>query len=617
MILRQSRGLKPTERLSVAEFAEKHLVNPEGRLRGRPLVLNAQQRGVVEAFDEPGIEFVALRSSAQAGKTVTLISLIAFHIAQDPATILMVLPAAVPMARDFSRERLDPLIQASPRLARIVYHRRSKSGSNSVTAKTFPGGSLSLGGATSAAQLASRAVRVLLLDEVSKYESEIRGEGDPVSLAIRRMATFVGRRRALLASTPSSPEHGDVRKDRISEWYERGDRRQWIVPCMHCQATARITWDDEDAFHVTYEPGKPETAAVVCHQCGSVWSETERKRSIEAGSWESTQSASDANTASFQLWSGETAWGNLPEIVSQREAAEKSSREGDISPLREWVQGTLGVPFDSTAVADLIPEISSLRRGLVARVGMGGQVPADAALVGAVDVQHDRLIGMACAVSATGKMWLLDWHESDGETGDPEDLSWVDMRDWFTERSIRRIACDSGDQTDTVYQVCQKAKWMRAGWYLIKGSGSQTAPIVRPPKVPDPIVQGGMTTGGKRIVSSRVRLRRELWTVGTYQAKASLYRQLALPADSPRAICPAGPQDWAHGCDWFRRRHADSIVSERLDERIVKTTGARRMWWRPLTRDNHGLDLLVYATHAARTVTQRPTRGRGNLRAVK
>ena len=614
------RGLAPTEKLSVAQFAEKHLVNPEGRLRGRPLLLNAQQRGVVEAFNEPGVEFVVLRSSAQAGKTVILISLIAYHIAQDPATVLMVLPAAVPMARDFSRERLDPLIQSSTKLSRIVYHRRSKAGSNSVTAKQFPGGSLALAGATSAAQLASRPVRVLLMDEVSKYESDIRGEGDPVSLGIRRMQTFVGRRRAMLTSTPASPEMGDVRADRITEWFDNGDRRYWIVTCPHCPKQSRITWDDQDSFHITYEPGKPATAAVVCPDCRKAWTEPERKRAIDSGAWSPSARAIDASIASFQLWSGETAWGNLPDIVRQREKAEAKSRDGDVSPLREWVQGTLGIPFDSSAVADLIPEISALRRGLLERVGQGGAVPSDALLVGAVDVQHDRLIGMAVAADSTGKLWLLDWHESDGETGDPDDPAWADMRKWFTARGVVRIACDSGDQTDTVYEVCQRPAWARAGWYLIKGSGTQTAAIVRPPKIPDPAVQGGMLTGGKRIVSSRVRLKRELWTVGTYQAKAALYRQLALPADSPRAICPAGAGDWKHGRDWFARRHADSIVSERLDERVVKTTGQIRLWWRPLSKDNHGLDLLVYSLHAYRTARQRSrprTRSRGNLRAVK
>jgi phage terminase large subunit GpA-like protein len=42
---------------------------------------------------------------------------------------------------------------------------------------------------------------VLFADEIDGYEVDLRGEGDPIELGIRRTATY-GNRKIVLASTP-------------------------------------------------------------------------------------------------------------------------------------------------------------------------------------------------------------------------------------------------------------------------------------------------------------------------------------------------------------------------------------------------------------------------------
>ena len=63
------------------------------------------------------------------------------------------------MAKDFAKNRLDPVIEASPSLREVVSKKRAKSGGNTILLKGYRGGAWRLVSANSAASLASRAVR--------------------------------------------------------------------------------------------------------------------------------------------------------------------------------------------------------------------------------------------------------------------------------------------------------------------------------------------------------------------------------------------------------------------------------------------------------------------------
>ena len=50
-------------------------------------------------------------SSAQVGKTELILNIIGYYIDYDPAPMLVVQPTVKPMAEDFSRDRLAPMIR--------------------------------------------------------------------------------------------------------------------------------------------------------------------------------------------------------------------------------------------------------------------------------------------------------------------------------------------------------------------------------------------------------------------------------------------------------------------------------------------------------------------------
>ena len=181
LLAKVREGWAPPPDLTVSQFADRELVVTTGPLAGTHWQTDfaPYQRGIMDAFNELGIEFVAVRSSAQVGKTALLIAIVAYHMRHDPCPILVVEPTVDPMARDFARNRLDPVIAASPALAEVVSKQKSRDSNNTILMKKFRGGYAAIGGANSAASLAARSIRVLLLDEVDRYPAELPAREAP------------------------------------------------------------------------------------------------------------------------------------------------------------------------------------------------------------------------------------------------------------------------------------------------------------------------------------------------------------------------------------------------------------------------------------------------------
>ena len=148
------------------------------------------------------------------------------------------------LAKRFSQQRVEPLIEASPMLRERVAPARSRDSGNTVLSKTFPGGILVLTGANSAVGLRSMPARYLFLDEVDAYPPSADEEGDPVALAEARTRTFAWRRKVFLVSTPT------IRgTSRIEREYEASDQRRYFVACPHCGHAQfltfeRLRWDE-------------------------------------------------------------------------------------------------------------------------------------------------------------------------------------------------------------------------------------------------------------------------------------------------------------------------------------------------------------------------------------
>jgi phage terminase large subunit GpA-like protein len=158
------------------------------------------------------------------------------------------------LAKRFSDQRIDPLLEDAPALRARVAPARARDSGNRQLSKEFPGGQLVLTGANSAVGLRSMSARFLFLDEVDACPGDVEGEGDPVALAEARARTFGWRRKTLMVSTPTI-----AGLSRIEREYLATDQRRYFVPRPHCGVLQwlrfeRLVW--EGAF-----PTPPAIAA--------------------------------------------------------------------------------------------------------------------------------------------------------------------------------------------------------------------------------------------------------------------------------------------------------------------------------------------------------------------
>ena len=137
-------GWRRPPRLRPSEYVDRDLIVPTGPLEGTRWTCHAFQREIMDAFDDPLIEEVVVMGSSQWGKTSIACGLVAYHMEHDPCPMMVVSPTEDPMAKAFSRERIEPLLRKTPSLAAVIDPRRDPEGTNTTLLKTFRGGVLAL-----------------------------------------------------------------------------------------------------------------------------------------------------------------------------------------------------------------------------------------------------------------------------------------------------------------------------------------------------------------------------------------------------------------------------------------------------------------------------------------
>lgn len=268
--------VRPAPEMNVPDWADKYRVlsTAVGAVGG-PWETHRVEvaRGPMMAVTEPGVRTITAMTCTQTLKTELLTNTFGYFAHLDPSPMLLLEPKDE-MASAFSKERLGPMIASSPVLRGIMGDRKSRSSDDTIQYKTFPGGFLAISSAGSPSNLAMRAIRVVLEDEIDKYETT--KEGDPVSLAEERMATFTTTSLAIRACSPTW-----VETSRIFRSYGDSDERRPFVHCPHCQYEQsldffrHVHWQtDPDGTH------HPDTAAIYCESCGTAWSEADRMRAV-------------------------------------------------------------------------------------------------------------------------------------------------------------------------------------------------------------------------------------------------------------------------------------------------------------------------------------------------
>lgn len=452
---------RPPPDLSLSEWASRYaMLSPEsaaepGRWQDIPY-----QKGIMDAFTDPGVERITMMKSARVGYTKILNNCIGYHAHLDPSNILVVQPT-IEDAQGYSKDEIATMIRDTPILDGLFYEPKAKDGRNTILKKGFPGGMLYLVGANSPRGFRRISARIVLFDEVDGYPATAGTEGDQIKLGIKR-SDFFWNRKIALGSTPTVKG-----LSKIETSFENSDKRRYYVPCPHCGEFQYLKWSG-----IQWPKDEPAKAYYVCEHNGCVIEHTEKQQMVEGGHWRSEQEFN--GHAGFHIWaaysySPNAAWGIL--------AQEFLDCKKDTEALQTFVNTTLGETWEDEAEK---LDYSILQD----RVERYPTPAADGYLLTAgVDIQGDR-IEMGIEAWAPGEEnWQVDYLVFFGDT--TESPVWDDLkaalgRTFENNRGaflpISATAIDSGFNTDMVYNFVKKNQYRRC--YATKGQAGAGLPVV-------------------------------------------------------------------------------------------------------------------------------------------
>lgn len=539
--------------LTVSEWADRYRVlsQEDSAEPGKWNTSRAEyQRGIMDAFSDPDVELIVVMSSAQIGKTQILNNILGYYVSLDPCPILIIMPTDQ-LAEDYSKERLAPMIRDTAVLKDKIKDVKAKNSNNTILRKKFPGGFIAINGANAPSKLASKPIRIVLIDEVDRNPLSSGTEGDPVKLAFKRTANFFNRKKALF-STP-----GIKGQSRIEKAFEESDKRYYHVPCPKCKQFQKLMWGQ-----VKFEKENPDAAYYECGHCQAKLNDVDRLRMIKKGKW--IAEAEFKGVAGFHLNALYSPWAKLKEIVQEFLEAKK-----DTEQLKTWVNTTLGETWEEEG--ETVDETSLINRveAYQAQVPQGGIV-----LTAAADVQADRI---ECEVVAWGtdyESWSVDYKTFYGDT--KEKAVWTDLDHYlqkdFTHASgiklsISCAAVDSGYNTNEVYEFCRGKERRRI--YAVKGQAGANLPVIG---------RASKIKYGKNPVKTI-----NLFNIGVDQAKTTIYNQLQ------KTLIGAG---YCHFPNTYAPEYFDMLTAEKAVAKYYK--GFKKIEWKKIRERNEALDIRVY-----------------------
>lgn len=562
-------ALKPPPDFSVADWADHHRRLPK-KSSSEPGQWRTSRtpylREIMEELSPRShtVEVVFMKGS-QLGATEVLINTALYYIAHDPCPILLVEPTVHPVAERVSKQRVQPSIELCPEVVSKVGEQKSRQSGNTLLEKDFPGGTLIIGGANSAASMRSMPIRVLLMDEVDGYPEDVDGEGDPAELAEQRTTNF-SRRKILYISTPTVAE-----SSRISAKFNESDMRYYYVPCPFCKEMQIIKWSN-----IKWEDRDPDTAHLVCEHCKETIYEHHKTWMLEHGEWRKHNP--ESKVAGFHL-SGlysPIGWKSWKQIVRKHLKA-----LGDPNKRKAWTNTDLGEVWEEMVGAIDEHWLAKRKEPYAAEVPAGVRV-----LTCGADTQDDRVELFVWGWGQHQESWLIDYMVI---YGDPALQSLWDQVTAYIQRrfthesgagmNIAATCIDAmGHYTDEVYTWCRDNKFRRV--FPVQGK----------------------STPGRAIVSRATMNKRAgvyLWQLGVDAAKETIYTRLKQAAPGPGHV--HFPTFLPNGADGKPRELPESFFAGITAEKCVTRHSAglpRRQWILPKGKRNEPLDGFVYALSA-------------------
>lgn len=546
VIERALKYLAPPPPLTVSEWADeyRYLNQKTTHLPGKWSTDNTPyMREPMDCVTDAAVERIVFKKPIRIGGTESLVNnAIAYHIHYDPCPMIYV-QSSLDEGRKYSSKLFDTMVEVTPVLKERVG--KSKE-SKTRLSKSGPGWDLNIVGAKSAKGFTMVFRRLVICDDVNKYEVHADSHGDPIKLAEGR-ARNVWNKKIILIGPP-----GVEGACRITQEYELSDRRLHYIPCPHCGEYQTLEFGGKD-----YDFGlkwKGDDVWYLCRKCRDKIQNHHKPEFLRHGQW---KAESEFNgTAGFWLNGLYSPWYSWDEL--KKDFLEAT---GTPEKLKVFNTETLAITWQEKGDAPAVSSVSELRLPY-----KFGEVPEGVRLITCgVDVQDKRLIYAIRGWGVRATSWLLESGEVWGETDKSEGWDMLarilELKIGNNEQVINRMLIDSGYRADMVYAFCRRFPMAIA----TKGHDSQDKPV-RTSRI-------DVTISGK--VHKRGLV---LWHVDTDYFKSWVYGRIRWDTQHPGAwfIAEDTPEDYC------KQVVSESLIILENGKRIWKKHGA-----------NHFLDCEV------------------------
>lgn len=557
-------GVRPDPDETVDEWADRHIHLPShvaehGQWRtSRTPFLREIMRCLSPRHPCHKVVFM---KPTQIGGTQVAVNWAGYIIDRTP-TVMMLTEPSVDFAKKLSEEKLQPMLDCTPRLQGKVREARERDSGNKILRKKFLGGFIVLAGVQSSIGMRFTSAKYLVMDEVDEYPGDVGDQGHPCDILEKRSATFPGYKFFEL----SSPGPADT--SRIEPDYTAGSRGRYHVPCPFCGHRQHLQWGQ---LVYTFDGiAEPDRAAYRCGACLALIPERYKTWMMEQGEWVHDDPENPVRSFHLNLLYQPYGWAYpWSRLASEWIAANETAKAGDMRKLKTFINTVLAETWKERGEKIKDDDLYQ-RREIYAAPCPRGVV----ALTAAIDVQDDRLEAEVCGWGKGEESWSIEYRIFHGSPSLP--TVWMELTDWLQQARdhedgvslrIEAVGIDTGGHhTKEAYRFVEKYRGLA---YALKGSNQPGAP-------PVPV----------RRPKQHRRFRLQLYQLGTIAIKDTLFPRMTLAAPGPGFMhFPAYPE--------YDREYFKGLSSEVKKKRYVRHVQVGYYYDKEYAR-NEPLDLKVY-----------------------
>jgi hypothetical protein len=219
-------------------------------------------------------EIMVGQKAAQMGYTEVALNKVFYMMDKKGVSVLYMLPASTPDAKDFSTARFDPALEMSPHLKNLF------SDTKNIGHKRAGSANLYIRGSRSRSQLKSIPVALIVFDEVDEMVQA------NVPLAVERASGQLEKQFFYL-STPTIDKYG------VNEFFCLSTQNHYMFPCPCCSRITELIFP-ECLIITSDDPTNPEIydSHLICKECKGILPHESKKDLFKKAKWVPTNTDS-------------------------------------------------------------------------------------------------------------------------------------------------------------------------------------------------------------------------------------------------------------------------------------------------------------------------------------